>query len=107
MAAPAATCSAIPWRTPANLNNLGGDLITGFEVGKDKIDLYDLFADFELTVEDVIGAGVLQLEVSNGDTLVKFDKDGGADSFVTLATLQDVTGVTLADLIYPQNNSIV
>jgi Ca2+-binding RTX toxin-like protein len=90
-----------------DLDKLGGDLITGFEVGKDKIDLYDLFVDFEVTEEDVIGSGVLRLEVSNGDTLLQFDKDGGADSFVTLATLEDVTGVTLADLIFPQNNSIV
>jgi Ca2+-binding RTX toxin-like protein len=92
---------------PADINNLGGDLITGFEHGKDKIDLYDLFVDFDLSVEDVIGDGVLSLEVSNGDTLVKFDKDGGADSFVTLATLQGVTDVTLADVIYLQNNSVV
>jgi hypothetical protein len=54
----------------------------------------------------VIGAGVLRLEVSNGDTLLQFDKDGGADSFVTLATLEGVTNVTLADLIFPQGNSI-
>ena len=92
---------------PADLNNLGGDLITGFEAGKDKIDLYDLFVDFEISVEDVIGYGVLRLEVNNGNTLLQFDKDGGADGFVTLATLQGVTDVTLADLIYPQDSSIV
>jgi len=89
---------------PANLNTLGGDVITGFEAGKDKIDLYDLFVDFEIEVDDVLGEGVLRLEVSNGDTLLQFDKDGGADSFVTLATLQGVTNVTLADLIYPSSS---
>ena len=92
---------------PDDLGTLGGDLIIGFEAGKDKIDLYDLFVDFEISVEDVIGSGFLELEVSNGDTLLRFDKDGGADSFVTLATLQGVTDVTLADVIFPQNNSIV
>jgi len=89
---------------PANLNTLGGDVIIGFEAGKDKIDLYDLFVDFEIEVDDVLGEGVLRLEVSNGDTLLQFDKDGGADSFVTLATLQGVTNVTLADLIYPSSS---
>ena len=92
---------------PDDLGTLGGDLITGFEAGKDKIDLYDLFVDFGISDEDVIGSGILRLEVSNGDTLLQFDKDGGGDSFVTLATLQDVTNVTLADLIFPQSNSFV
>ena len=76
----------------------------GSKHGKDKIDLYDLFSDFESSAEDVIGAGVLRLEVSGGNTLLQFDKDGGADSFVTLATLQGVTNVTLADLIFRKSN---
>ena len=29
-----------------DLATLGGDTINGFEVGKDTINLYDLFADF-------------------------------------------------------------
>lgn len=87
---------------PGDLGNLGGDLITGFETSKDKIDIYDLFVDFDIESEDVIGEGYLRLEVSGGDTLLQFDKDGGANSFVTLATLQNVTDLTLADVIHQQ-----
>ena len=87
-----------------DLDKLGGDLITGFEAGKDKIDLYDLFVDLEIEVDDVLGEGILRLEVNNGNTLLQLDKDGGADSFVTLATLQGVTNVTLADLIFPASS---
>jgi len=87
---------------PGDLNNLGGDLITGFQHGKDKIDLYDLFSDFDIRTEDVVGEGYLQLFVFGNDTLVLFDQDGGGDTFVTLATLQDVTNATLTDLVYQQ-----
>jgi Ca2+-binding RTX toxin-like protein len=87
---------------PADLNNLGGDVITGFEHGKDRINLYDLFSDFDIRTEDVVGKGFLQLFVSGNDTLVLFDSDGGGDTFVTLATLKDVTNVTLTDVIYQQ-----
>ena len=85
----------------ADLPNLGGDLISGFEVGKDKIDLFDLFEDFDILTSDVIGSGHLSLEVSGGNTLLKFDSNGGGDGFVTLATLQGVTNATLADVIFP------
>jgi Ca2+-binding RTX toxin-like protein len=88
----------------ADLNTIGGDLIIGFEVGKDKLDVYDLFEDFDLSAMDVVGEGIMRLLVNGNDTLVQFDKDGGADSFVTLAVLQNVTNATLADVIYPQDN---
>ena len=66
---------------PGDLDSLAGDLITGFEAGKDKIDLYDLFSDFGINEEDVIGEGYLRLQVNGNDTLLQFDKDGGADGF--------------------------
>ncbi len=84
---------------PLDPDTIAGDLIQGFQVGKDKIDLYDLFDDFELDGTDVVGDGTLRLLVNNGDTLVQFDKDGGGDGFVTLAVLQGVTNATLADVI--------
>jgi Ca2+-binding RTX toxin-like protein len=87
---------------PSELDFLGGDLITGFEVGKDKIDLYDLFSDFDIDAEDAIGDGYLRFQVSGGDTLLQFDKDGGGDGFVTLATLQNVTNLSLTDIIITQ-----
>ena len=56
---------------------------------------------------DVVGEGIMRLLVNGNDTLLQFDKDGGADSFVTLAMLQNVTNATLADVIYPQDNGVV
>ncbi len=85
----------------ADLDNLGGDTIVGFEVGKDKIDLLDLFEDFDISSSDPIGQGFLNLKVVGGDTLLQFDSDGGGDSFVTLATLQGVTNASITDLVIP------
>lgn len=90
---------------PNAVTDLGGDLIAGFETGKDKIDLYDLFAAFDIEEQDVIGDGYLRLQVNGNDTLVQFDKDGGGNGFVTLATVQNVTNLTLADLIIPPGES--
>jgi Ca2+-binding RTX toxin-like protein len=84
-----------------DLAPLGGDFISDFEVGKDRIDLLDLFSDFGITSDDPVGDGFLRLFVSGGDTLVQFDSNGGSNSFVTLATLQGVTNATTADLIFP------
>jgi Ca2+-binding RTX toxin-like protein len=87
------------------LSGLGGDdTITGFEVGKDKIDILDLIDDFDVG-SDPFGAGYLKLSIDNGNTLLQFDTDGGGDSFVTLATVQGVTNLTLSDLIYQQETS--
>ena len=91
---------------PAQLATLGGDLIVGFEAGKDKIDLVDLFSDFGFGSEDVIGDGFLKIEMVGGDTILSFDSDGGGNGFVTLATLQGVTNLDLSDLLYPSPSII-
>ena len=91
---------------PADLANLGGDLIIGFEASKDKIDLVDLFSDFGFNSEDVIGDGFLRIEVVGGNTILSFDSDGGGNGFVTLATLQGVTNLGLSDLLYPSPSII-
>ena len=85
----------------ADLGSLGGDSIIGFETGKDRIDLTDLFQDFGIRTDDAIGDGFLSLEVVGGDTVLRFDSNGGGDGFVTLATLQGVTNVALSDVLYP------
>jgi Ca2+-binding RTX toxin-like protein len=86
----------------ADLGALGDDTIAGFEVGKDKIDIRDLFEEFDVGA-DPIGDGYLKLTVDNGNTLLQFDKDAGGDSFITLATVQGITNLTLSDLIYQQD----
>ena len=85
----------------ANLANLGGDIITGFKSGEDRIDLSVLLSDFDIDSTNLVGQGFLKLEVVGGDTRLLFDVDGGGNGFVTLATLQGVTNATVADIIAP------
>jgi uncharacterized delta-60 repeat protein len=67
-----------------------GDIVTDFTVGGggDVLDLRELMA----TITGGNGAsafsgGYLQFSTSGADTLVRVDSDGGADSFIILATL--------------------
>ena len=83
----------------SELANLGGDLVSGFVHGEDKIDLSDLFDQFNIDSKDPVGDGFLKIEVAGLDTNILFDRNGGGDGFVTLATLNNVTNVTTDDLI--------
>jgi serralysin len=88
--------------TASELANLGGDVISGFEHGSDKIDLSDLFDQFNIDSKDPIGDGFLKIEVVGLNTNILFDRNGGGDGFITLATLNNVTNVTTDDLITAQ-----
>jgi hypothetical protein len=84
----------------AQVLTVGGDVITDFESGKDKIDIRDLFEEFG------IGSGVnpftdgfLKLETNGVDTILKFDSDGGGNGYVTLATVTAAT-VAASDLVF-------
>jgi Ca2+-binding RTX toxin-like protein len=83
------------------IDPIGGDIIVGFETGKDRIDLTDLFSDFDILSTDAFLDDYLRLQVSGGNTVLQFDSDAGTDTFVTLATFQGVTNVVTADLIFP------
>jgi hypothetical protein len=65
----------------ANLANLGGDIITGFKSGEDRIDLSVLLSDFDIDSTNLVGQGFLKLEVVGGDTRLLFDVDGGGNGF--------------------------
>ena len=83
---------------------LGNDTITGFEHGKDTIDVRDLFQDFGIATNNPFAAGYLQLQSVGTDTLVKFDANGGGDNYVTLAIVHNTTTAahtpTEADILY-------
>ena len=85
----------------AELQNLGGDTITDFQRGQDKIELRDLFSDFALDHGgDPAAEGHLVLTQSGADTVVQFDPDGpGGGAAFALAT---VTGVrpTSTDFVH-------
>ena len=83
---------------------LGNDTITGFEHGKDTIDVRDLFQDFGIATNNPFAAGYLQLQAAGSDTLVRFDANGGGDNYVTLAIVHNTTTAahtpTQADILY-------
>jgi uncharacterized delta-60 repeat protein len=77
------------------------DRITDFTAGAggDKLDIDTLLTALGYGGSDPLGAGYVQLLQSGVNTLVRIDSDGGANSFTTLVTLQNVNAasVTLAD----------
>jgi Ca2+-binding RTX toxin-like protein len=87
---------------PVDLASLGEDTIFGFEVGKDKIDLYDLFQEFDIFSADPIDEGYLRLQDAGANVILQFDSDGGGDSFVNIASLVGPPSITLADIVYQQ-----
>lgn len=79
----------------ADLANLGGDAINGFQHGVDKIALADLLGLFGVNPADAFKDGYVQLATSGADTLVQFDSDGTAGISATPLTLATVTGVAV------------
>ncbi len=53
-----------------------GDIITGFELQEDKIDLTDVLTGFGYTGVDPLGDGYVSLQDYNGGTQVLLDQDG-------------------------------
>ena len=83
---------------PTELALIGGDTINGFQHGVDTIDLSDIFSDFEIDAGDAFTGGFLKIDVVGNATRILFDRSGGANDFITLATLNNVTNVTADDL---------
>jgi Ca2+-binding RTX toxin-like protein len=83
----------------SELSKLGGDIILAFEHGEDKISLSDVLDQFNIDSDDAFSGGFLKIEVVGNDTKLLFDQNGGGNSFITLATLINVTNVTADDLI--------
>jgi hypothetical protein len=77
----------------------GGELGTGVDtildftagVGGDRLDVAALLSGFDPATSDV--AQFVRLSVSDGNTTVQIDVDGGANSFQTLAVLNGVVGL--------------
>ncbi|HVM84952.1 MAG TPA: calcium-binding protein [Candidatus Binatia bacterium] len=85
----------------AQITQIGGDTITDFQSGHDKIDLRDLFTDFGLGHKgNPIADGHLILSHVGNDTLVQFDADGaGGAPPVTLATVTNAN-LTAGDIVH-------
>jgi Ca2+-binding RTX toxin-like protein len=76
---------------PDQVAALGGDTITSFETGKDKIDMRDLFHDLGIDAgQNPFADGHLALVADgDGNTMVQFDSDGadGPGQAVTIVAV--------------------
>ncbi len=78
---------------------MGGDIIEGFVHGEDAIVLADLFDHFNIDVDDPFGGGFLKIDVVGNDTNILFDRNGGGNGFITLATLKNAVNITADDIL--------
>jgi Ca2+-binding RTX toxin-like protein len=89
----------------ANISE-AGDTIADFKtgIGNDVLDIKDLLQGYDGS-SDLEATGFVQLVDNGGKTAVQVDVDGGADNFVTLATLSNVNSgtVTVTDLVTDGN----
>jgi Ca2+-binding RTX toxin-like protein len=82
----------------AEIGLIGGDTISRFQHGVDKIDLSDILSDFGIGANDAFTGGFLKIDVVGNNTQILFDQNGGGNDFTTLATLTNVKNVTVDDL---------
>lgn len=70
------------------------DTVSGFSTGDtDKIDIADILDGvYDYGVDSILD--FVKIEDSGSDSVLKIDADGGGDSFVTIATLLGITGLT-------------
>ena len=81
------------------------DIIADFSTAEgDKFDLSDLIQGFD-PISDAI-SDFVQIANNGGNSTLSIDTDGGADNFVQIATLQNVTGLTDEDQLYT-NGTII
>jgi Ca2+-binding RTX toxin-like protein len=70
-----------------------GDIITDFNGTIDKIDLASLMSDLLVPDGTAVSGGYLEFFQLGVNTLVLVDANGGADSFTTMATLNNVNAM--------------
>ncbi|MCW5751776.1 MAG: type I secretion C-terminal target domain-containing protein [Alphaproteobacteria bacterium] len=82
--------------------NDGGDVVTDFTQGEDRIDLSGVLADFGLqgmSFDELLQGGLLAFRTTGGGTRIEVDDDGRGGATM-LANLQGFTGtLTEADFI--------
>ena len=82
------------------------DSIKDFNTSQsDRLDLSDLIQGFDpLTdaIEDFV-----QITTNGANSTLSVDIDGGADNFVHIATIENVTGLTDEDLLYTNGNLVL
>lgn len=73
------------------------DIIKGFSVGEDKLELSGMFGEDVLQTHQIVD--LISIQEQNGDSLLLLDSEGSGN-YVWIATLQSVVGITnLSDLL--------
>ncbi len=89
-----------------NATNTSSDTIADFSLAQgDKIDVSDILQGYD-PLTDAIEDWV-QITTSGSNSLLKVDVDGGANSFVQIATITGVTGLTDEAALVTNGNLIV
>lgn len=84
----------------------GIDTITDFTTGDgDALNLADMLSLYD-PLTDLL-TDFVEITDSGSDSIVKIDQDGGANSFVQIATLTGVTGLTDEDALEAAGNLLV
>jgi len=80
------------------------DTITDFNATYDAIDISDILVGYD-SLTDAI-SDFIQITDNGTDSALFIDADGGADNFVQIATLNNVTGLTDEDALLTSGNLI-
>ncbi len=82
------------------------DTVTDFSLaGNDKVELTGLLTGYD-PLTDLI-SDFVQITDDGTNSFVAVDADGGADNFVQIITLQNVTGLTDEDSLKASGNLII
>ena len=85
----------------------GSDTISGFSLTDgDVLDLIDILSSTYDPLTDAI-TDFVEITTSGSNSIVKVDVDGGANSFVQIAQINGVTGLTDEDALVTSGNLVV
>lgn len=82
------------------------DTITDFDIsGNDALDIADLLSGYDELTDAI--SDFVQITDNGTDSILSVDTDGGADNFVQITTLLNVTGLTDEDALETSGNLII
>tara|TARA_R110000796_G_scaffold96719_1_gene203225 strand:- start:682567 stop:690534 length:7968 start_codon:yes stop_codon:yes gene_type:complete len=87
--------------------NEGLDIIKDFSIGEnDVLDISDILDSIYDPLNDAI-ADFVKITASNGHSILSIDNNGGGDEFISIAILENASGLTDIDALIANQNLIV
>lgn len=83
----------------------GVDTITDFSLADDKIDIKNILVGYDPLTHAI--TDFVQITTSGANSVLKVDADGGGNSFVQIATITGVTGLTDESALVTSGNLVV